>query len=337
MNCSYCFLKKQSRSIQDSFCRWDDLLAFLNSAPTGDRLTVILASGELSLRPYLIETAYVNIKKLERIKDIEIEFGMYTNGTNMGPILDFLDKGILSIEHTSLSWDGIKNTKVRTPKDIIKYDDAYFNNMIKTIGSSKYKDNMVIRSALTLQMLKNIDDTLHHLYISGCRNWEYYYLIDNDEYRKNEFISLFTTALEIMYKYKDKGMNIFNLNLSDYYKSDNKCKKVWCNCLEDSIDISMDGKVLPCGSYSDIYRYETPEQDFDDISIPFNESRIALLNKRNCIDCNKCDFISCGNLHCVECSRMVEYRAGKSFQYKATQPCKLRDIERETYFRKVKK
>ena len=201
------------------------------------------------------------------------------------------------------------------------------------IGKSDFADKIVIRSALTSNLLENIGPSLDFLNATGCKNWEYYYLIDNDEYRSEKFQDDFRKALVYIYDAQSRGINVYNIKSMEEYYSDTKpVKKLWCKSLDDSIDISIEGKVLPCGSYSNNYRYGAPDECFADIREPFNEVILRNANLHNCINCQKCKYQDCGNLHCVECSRMVSYRNGKSFEYKATQPCVLRTIEREKYF-----
>lgn len=330
LNCSYCFLKNETRKDKSVFTRWDDLLNFLKRAPLGEELIVNLASGELSLRPSLIEKAYSEFKKIERYVDTKVKLGLYTNGTNIDVVLKYLEDGILDPSYTSLSWDGIDNS--RTRQGLSGNNNDLLKQAIVKIGKSRFADKFLIRSALTRNLLDNIEATLGFLDLAGCKNWEYYYLIDNDEYRDKKFQEDFTKALTIIYD-RQHNLNIFNVNSMDRYYSDtNGVKKLWCKSLDDSIDISIEGKILPCGSYSNNYKYGVPKTDFDDINDYFNESKIKELNNHNCLNCQKCQYQTCGNLHCVECSRMVSYRAGDSFDYKATQPCALRTIEREKYF-----
>lgn len=336
MDCKYCFLTEESKHNSKAFDRWDELLKFLKTVPLGEQVSINLSSGELSMQPELIRTAYEKLKKIERYKDTKLVFGMYTNGTNIDEILNLLDEGILDSRYTSMSWDGVTNTLGRTPIDIRRYKDSYFNNAVKKIGYSKHGDEFVIRSALTFDLLENIEFTLYHLYESGCANWEYYYLIDNDDYRKQSFQTLFRKALQYMYKYKKLGLNIYNLSSMDkYYSGDGSNKGLWCKCLTDSMDISLDGKVLPCGSYASNYKYAFPHPEiFDDISKPFDEKKLRQISCDNCLECTTCDYAHCRNKHCVECSRMVHYRNGNSFDFKSKQPCQLRDIEREEYLRR---
>jgi hypothetical protein len=325
-------LTEDARKSNDRFNRFDELLNFLIDAPLAQDVLINVSSGELSLFPDLIETAYNKLKKIERYKDTSVKFGLYTNGSNIEAILDLLDRGILDPKYTSMSWDGIFGSTIRESKSS-KYNDSLFNKAIESIGRSKYKDDILIRSALTSTLLLHQKQSIEYLIDCGCSNWEYYFLIDNDEYRDPIFLDIFEKELNSLYKYNGNGINIFNINsMLEFYSTSTAKKRLWCRSLYNSIEIDVYGKILPCGSYSNGYKYKPPSIDFDDISQKYDPAKIERINIDNCIKCHQCNHANCGNLHCIECARLIPYRTGDIFEYKASQPCKIRNIERKLYY-----
>jgi sulfatase maturation enzyme AslB (radical SAM superfamily) len=315
-NCDYCFLTKKAINTRSSFTRWDDLLIFLQNAPLEDEIVIMLVSGELSIRHKLVENAYNKIKKIERLRDVKVSFGMYSNGTDMRFILDLLDRGILNPKYTSISWDGINNSHRCTDKQAIKL----INNNILLLGKSRFKDTVLIRSALTTDYLDHIDETLKFINESGCTNWEYYVLIDNKEYTpitiytsdKNtiRFHEALDNALVKMFSNKIKPYNYNLIKNSDNTPPLTE-KKSWCR-IGNSIDISKTGKILPCGAFTKQFKYPYPSIHFDDLLDKFNQEKINHIIKEECFDknltCMDLDPEPCNETYCTECPRLVKYR-----------------------------
>lgn len=327
-DCDYCFLTKEARRSKDSFNRWDDLLKFLENIPLKDELIITLVSGELSIRHKLVEKAYYSIKKLERIRDIKISFGMYSNGTDMEYILNLLERGILNPKYTAISWDGVYNSHRCHDKQTINL----INNHLLQLGKSRFR-NILVRSALTTDYLDHIDETLDFINKSGLTNWEYYYLIDNIEYTPcgginsddnvYQFQFSFDKALPKMFTNKIKP---YNYTLIDRMVKEKwpplTAKKSWCR-MGDSIDISINGKILPCGAFCKQFKYPYPKIKFDDLLDQFNQDKINNIIQTECFD--KSDLCithtesakndetnyhsyECDSSYCRECPRLIKYK-----------------------------
>ena len=360
-NCYYCFLTKQARNSRKNFTRWDDLLTFLKNAPLEDEIVIILVSGELSIRHKLVENAYNQIKKIKRIKDVKISFGIYSNGTDMSFILDLLERGILNPKYVSISWDGVYNSHRCKDKTSIKL----INGHILQLGKSRFKDKVLLRSALTTDYLDHIDETLDFINNSGCTNWEYYYLIDNIEYtpcggidsddNAYQFQFSFDKALPKMFTNKIKPYNYILIDRMVKEKWPPLIsKKSWCN-IGNSIDISIDGKILPCGAFCKQFKYPYPKIKFDDLLDPFNQDKINNIIQIECFDksdlCiqhtesvknNEMNYHSyeCDSSYCRECPRLIKY---KTFDiknphsdtiddfYKTATLCCLHWMEKDVY------
>lgn len=331
--CDYCFLTEEARERTDKFTKYDELLKYLESAPLDKNLVIYFVCGELSFFYDELVKAYKQIKKLERSRDVKIKFGIYTNGSKMGNILDLLDRGILSPEYTNLSWDGIYSASTTRQCKDPYYDDSIFNSNIKLLGESKYKDSVLIRSALTLKSIHYFEESVKYMIECGCTKWEYYLLIDCEDYRDKKFLDIFKYTLERLYGYTDK-INIYNISsMEDIVRKNTgnfTDKKVWCGDKETSLDIDINGDILLCGSFSDTCRYSHNDSKLWNINEPFDEKVLYGMHSR-CSDCHKCDYTHCENMHCSECARLVQYREQGDFSYKASQPCKVRDIERILY------
>lgn len=319
-DCYYCFIEQNKRKEKKKFSRWNDLRAFLNKLDLADSPIINLATGELSLFPELVIEAVKEIRKLERIKDVKFRFGLYTNGSKMSNIIKLIDEGYLDEKLVFLSWDSV-----------FDFDGLHTNTTNMCINEiSMSGRDILVRSALTEVLLDTIDSCLSLLINNNIKRWEYYMLIDEPKYNTSEFKEKFKKFLDTLYKYKDK-IEIWNIkSMHDYYS--NPQNHLWCTNIHKSIMISINGKILPCGSYTDYYRY-TNDIDIELKDILDNtfdyEKDITNMMMRNCKLQNECH--ECKNNHCVECAKSINFRTGNTAQEKAFQQCDLRTIERKYY------
>lgn len=340
LSCSYCFLTDEQRHSEEVFSKWDSLLGMLRQLDLADDLIVNLASGELSLRPKLIVEACKWLKKIERTKDTKLHFGMYTNGTNISPIIDLIERGILDVHETSLSWDGMASRWTRNRnhycKPLVEKD---YLSIISKIAAADNAKNMNIRTAITSEFLQKdvYTESLEYLAKSGIRNWEYYFLMDNDDYRDPMVQEKFEAFLDYLYTMRN-DLNIFNLNNIEkhYGKPIAVRDKSWCsNRTMKSIDISPDGEVFPCGLFSlhGKYAYAGSGIQMND----FSEDALEEMSCKECKDCDSClKHFDCKYTHCVECNRIPKFRKGDTDEYKFAQLCGMRKIEYEAYKKRVK-
>ena len=347
LNCTYCFLSQESRLENTEFTRFDDLYNFLLTVNLDKLVKVNLASGELTLKPSLVRKVCRVFRKVERVRDVVFQFGMYSNGTNPDVLISLLRDGTFTPGLTSVSWDGIASEVTRNNYNhSYTIDDGMIN--INKIYGSGYANDIVVRTAITkdllyLNSLERAVPLVQFLeFYTKVINWEYYFLLDDDDYRNPNLIPYFKNFIDQcigLYRASNYRLKIYNMRKLDETYSNTlpdiaREKKLWCHSIDGAIDITIDGKVTQCGSFTPNYVYGFKNLDmFDDISQPFNESKIIQIAMDNCINCKKCDFMNCGNKHCHECSRIIPYRWGSDFEYKAKQVCALRTVEREEFLK----
>jgi sulfatase maturation enzyme AslB (radical SAM superfamily) len=321
---------------RNCFSRYDDLINYIQTLPLGDNLNIVFCGCEPSLVCNEIENAYKRIKRVEKYIDVNVNFGLYTNGTNIEQVLALVDKGILKCDISNVSWDGIYSaSKSRKSKNSL-YNDNFFNNKIKLLGQSGYGQDILVRSAVSLNTIDHLSKSLLYLLEQGCKKWEYYFLTDCDDYRTTEFALKFEQQLitisEIYNKHK---FDFFNLYLMYHAKNivpnelKHNVKFIGCGSLGETLNIDYDGSVYPCGFYCP----SCSNHDsccFGDISGEFdvNKMKKFISQYKNQ---PLCDFKNCDNFQCFECPEVVKYRQGETFEYKSSQICGIRTLETEIF------
>jgi len=316
LNCDYCFVKKEYRKDTSFFDRYDDLAYYITSMNLSGTLPIIMCGGELSLFPEKLKAACIRIKRAERYSDLKISFTIYTNGYNLQPILDLLDEGIINT--VNLSWDGLNNSARNKSVSELRF----ISNM-KLISGRK---DVVVRTAVTKNNIYTLYNTAKFIEECGVINWEYYFLMDYEEYTKEYFHNQFKEELKNIHTLKK--LTIYNFSHMD--KSYNgtigtmHIKKNFCTSPGNFLSIGIDGKVTGCGICSSpecIYSEE--ETNYHDLLDGYNPHKI-MDSLKKCISSDKCDYLHCKNLHCTGC----QYTEGK---HTYPQLCGLRHIERIAY------
>ena len=345
LSCSYCFLTDEQRHSDATFCKWDSLLHMLGQLDLADDLIVNLASGELSLRPKLIAEACKWLKKIERTKETHLHFGLYTNGTNIDSIIELIEDGILDVNETSLSWDGLASRWTRNKNyycpPLIESD---YMKIIDKISASPIARNMNVRTAITREFLERdvYIESLEYLAHAGVKNWEYYFIMDNDDYRDLEIQDKFEVFIDYLYKIRG-DLSVFNLDHieSHYAKKSAIRDKSWCsNKTMKSIDISPDGHIFPCGLFSlkGKYAYDGNEDISLNDPIDTIKKSVDEMSCKECKESTSClSYKECKYTHCVECNRIPKFRKGNTDEYRFAQLCGMRKIEYDSYMKRVNK
>lgn len=340
-DCSYCFQRKDAKNCMDKLTRLNELVEFIKTLPLKEELLISI-TGEPSLFCDVIENLYKRIKKVERHKDTRIKFGTFTNGTNIEGILSLINKDILDVHSCKFSWDGVESSKTR-PSKIAGQDSTFFNRKLLILGQSKFSKDILVRTALHPDTIDTLYESVKFLLLTGCRKWEYYFLTDCEGYRTNEFIYKLGYQLEriakLYYEYPDfQYYNWDRLYYTEVLLPDihGKLKSIGCGHLGETIYISKEGEVFPCGFFSQDCKYCDTKLCFGDIKDPFNPKAMDSFTKdyqHQLI----CDYQNCKNLQCFECPGLVKHRTEGDLKYKTTQVCRARDKERETFLSNHKK
>jgi MoaA/NifB/PqqE/SkfB family radical SAM enzyme len=335
LDCEYCFQKYDTKTIDNKFDKYDDMINLLSKLPLDEDLEFKVTGGEPSLFCDDIRYAYKKLSKLERMKDIKINFTTISNGTNMEGLIELMDEGVLRSWGCKYSWDGIfSSSNSRKPKNK-KYDNLFFNNKLSIIGRSRYKDDILIRIALTPNTVDTLYDSFKYALDNGCNKLEYYYLTDCEEYRDLKFIEKATAQLEkiatLKLEYNFTYSNWDALYFTEYCldKEKDRLRSIACRHLGRSLYIEMDGKIAPCGFFSKDAVFNGCELYMGSIEEGFYRDKV-----KSFIDQYKevpmCYNTQCSSLHCFECPATNLFRTG-NMQNKLYQTCVLRNIEREIF------
>ena len=333
LDCSYCYIEKDYRKKVRIFDKYNDLIRVISSLELDDNLNIILCGNEPSLYCNDIFDIYKKLKKIERNINSKIEFGLYTNGTNLEGIINLLDKGVLSSEVTNFSWDGIKSSITRKSINI-SFNDKFFNDKVKLLGNSKFRDKLLVRTSIHPDIIDHLYDSVLFLLENGCTKWEYYFLTDCEDYRDINFINKFKEQLEkisILYtKYRFDYYNRTNFINSRYSKK--RYKSIGCN-IGHTLGISIDGVIYPCGFFTNGCKYCDNNYIIGDIYTGLDKNKLDNFVNEYTNQQDMCNFYECSNKQCVECLHPIKYRPGKDIKYKSTQVCLLRDAETEIFIR----
>lgn len=339
LDCEYCFQKYDTKTKYGYFDKYDDLLKFLIKLPLNNKFEIKLTGGEVSLYPDQIRLAYKNLKKIERYKDTEVRFTTISNGTNMNALIELFDEGILDPWGSKISWDGIYGaSKSRKPKNKL-YTDDYFNDQIRLLAESKFKDKVLVRTALT----KNTIDDLYLSYLflkyNGCTKWEYYYLTDAEYYKYHYFTEKFRLFLTQLiydnYCTNNNPLKIQNIETMIYvneilpHNEKNRLRSISCRHLGTSLYISMNGDIYPCGYFSDDAVYDDDKLCIGNIFEGFDRIKMDNFSKEY-FQPAMCTNKNCKLYQCFECPAVAKYRKGH-LQDKLMQACELRHIENNVY------
>ena len=338
LDCVYCFQQHDVKTRHNKFIYFDELVSFLSKLPLDNDLEFKITGGEPSLFIDEIRYAYKKLKKLERYKDTHINFTTISNGTNMNGLISLMDEGILRSWGCKFSWDGLYSaSKSRHPKNINIYNDEYFNDKIKILGSSKYNKDILVRIALTPDTVNDLYDSFKFALDNGCKKLEYYYLTDCESYKDKNFISTAKEQFEKIALLKQNYDFVYSnwdaLFFSEYCldKTKDKLRSISCRHLGRFLYIEQNGKIAPCGFFSNDSVFDKTKLYIGDIFNGFYKDKIEwFINQYKQIP--MCYNINCNNLHCFECPATALYRKG-NMANKLYQTCSLRSIERNIFLK----
>ena len=261
--------------------------------------------------PDRVRRAVKEIRKIERQKPLSIIFTLLTNGDNPDNILSLIDDGYIANKSSVLSYDGV--------------DDIFHH--YSELGIKKLSSHMAtVATALDYRSMMNIEDTLDKMILYGTNSWEYYYLIDNKEYYEKEFLDIFRDDfLPTVYKYSD-SLKINNIDrIKDNINKPMYEKQLWCN-QKNTLDISIDGYIYPCGLLTDACKYNTI--DITGIALDSTnkeiEEYLVGMKRKYCM-VNTCNYKDCKAYHCRECNIC------NISKHRFNQQCALRQLELDAY------
>lgn len=340
LKCTYCFQKPETKETDDCFNDFKSLRKFVSGLPLSDYVEFKITGGESSLYPDRIRNAYKELKKIERENPVRCIFSTISNGTNMQTLINLMNDGILHPDYCKISYDGIYSA---SKSRLVKFDkyqdpDQYFNNQIKILGNSKYRDRVLIRTALTNETIDNLDESLEFILSTGCRKWEYYYISDYEDYKNSNFIRKFIDKLnKIVDIYNKIPFNFYNITSYKYFMNhqDKDYRLTKCRHLGRFLYIGTDGKIYPCGYFSPDGYYSEERFEIGDIYNGFNQERIKAFAEEyeQKPSCSIASDKKCQLYHCFECPAVSHYRK-KHMMHRLQQQCIMRGIE-HSIFREI--
>jgi hypothetical protein len=336
LDCIYCFQQHDIKTINQRFEIYKDTVKFLSHPliTFADKLEVKITGGEPSLYAKDIYKAYREFKKLERYKQTNTYFTSIFNGTKIEDMISLMDDGVLDSYGCKLSWDGIYSSSKSRLTKIAKYDDEYFRNVVKTLGKSKYGKDVLVRIALTPNTIDDIVDSFIFALDCGCDKIEYYYLTDCEEYRTVEFRDKFRKVLDQLIELKIKrNFNWANWETLEFASllnpEEDRLRAINCRHLGKMLYIEQNGKIAPCGFFSNDALFKGCNLYIGDVYNGFYKEILSdFISQYK--EAPMCNETQCANLHCFECPAVNLFRNGH-MQEKLYQTCFMRSLERKCF------
>lgn len=317
MACSYCYLRGDT-NVKKKFDRWDDLFRLLSNINIDNNLTIGLTTGELFLDNTVdyIYNAVCKLNKISRFSNTNILYRLYSNGSNAKNILSIFD--YIGYDNTmiSISYDGIKSSRV------FKYEKSInILNELDILAKSKYHNKIIIRYALH-KNIQNMFDTFKLVYDLGFKNIEYYTVNNYDIYRSNEYIAEFTAQLyKTLDYFNGSDFKIYNINKYNNLETPRRL----CN-YGNTLAIDLYGRVTICplSFGGDVIDQTTIDlSEYHKLPELYNKFQNEFIIDRSKLDCNICN-----NQLCEEC---CSFRSIPNSENRLYQQCKLRHSELAVY------
>ena len=315
--------KYHAQEFQD-FQNLEKLLMIL---PFEDRVDVTITGGEITLRPDCFMNVAKVFKKVERIRDVKFELCVVTNGTNMDVVYDWCDRKIICPHKTAISWDGIYSaSKSRLTKG--KYDDEFFKNVIKKLGTTKYNHDICVTPAITPMTLPDLAESYKFCLENNVFNFGYYFIHEANYHGvefADEFRKQLTEIAKLYLEYSNKGEELYYYNWQLIYTKRKMPKNFFlCSKLGNNYHIDINGDIYPCIYFGDHKTFKVGS-----LTDGINEEKLKQFEKEFLV-LPLCNHRKCGNLQCTECpaSNLVH---NKSLSKRFCNLCSILPIETQIY------
>lgn len=309
------------------FQDFQNLEKLLMVLPFEDRVDVTITGGEITLRPDCFMNVAKIFKKVERRRDVKFELCVVTNGTNMEVVYDWCDKKIICPHKTAISWDGVYSaSKSRLTKG--KYDDEFFKNVVKKLGTTKYNHDICVTPAITPMTLPDLSESYKFCLENNVFNFGYYFIHEANYHGKefaDEFRKQLTEIAKLYLEYSEKGEELYYYNWQLIYTKRKMPKNFFlCSKLGNNYHIDINGDIYPCIYFGDhrIFKVGDLKNGIDYEKLKQFEKEFLVLPL--------CNHRNCGNLQCTECpaSNLVH---NKSLSKRFCNLCGILPIETEIY------
>lgn len=309
MNCYYCHETLDSKNNGKSFNKFNDLEKFILSLPIGDKLHLALTGGEVTLSENTVLEMFNMCKRIEQQIDVRIYPKITTNGTKIGKLLEWFDKGYLNDYNCAFSWDGLYSAS--KSRKIKVFNDEYFQNAIKIIGRNNH-NRITVTFAITPDTIDDLYDSLKYCYDNNVLNFNYYFIHEGN-YDNEELLKKFTEQLEKVARFI---VDVFNngkiIYLHNWKLLMNKQKSNYpfylCAKLGQSYHVDVDGTIYPCVYFGDHQAFpigdickgldETKVNDFCNQYLTYPKCPFKTCNCYQCSECMASNYVHNGNMSC---------------------------------------
>ena len=327
LHCCYCHQLGEYKYHAQEFQDFQNLEKLLMILPFEDRVDVTITGGEITLRPDCFMNVAKVFKKVERIRDVKFELCVVTNGTNMDVVYDWCDKKIICPHKTAISWDGIYSaSKSRLTKG--KYDDEFFKNVIKKLGTTKYNHDICVTPAITPMTLPDLAESYKFCLENNVFNFGYYFIHEANYHGvefADEFRKQLTEIAKLYLEYSNKGEELYYYNWQLIYTKRKMPKNFFlCSKLGNNYHIDINGDIYPCIYFGDHKTFKVGS-----LTDGINEEKLKQFEKEFLV-LPLCNHRKCGNLQCTECpaSNLVH---NKSLSKRFCNLCSILPIETQIY------
>ena len=327
LNCVYCHQLFDDKNDTRRFIDCHNLEQFLLSIPLDTHVDVTITGGEITLAPDCFMNVVDVLKKVERKRDVRFDICVVTNGTNMSVVYEWCHKGIVRPDKVAISWDGLYSaSKSRLTKG--RYNDEFFQDVIKELGKSRYNEDIAVTIAITPQTLPDLYESFKFCFDNNAFNVGYYFIheadYDNEEFRKEFKIQIEKIAQLVVEKLNQGDeISYYNWQLINTKRLNPK-RFFMCGKLGKNYHIDTNGDIYPCIYFGDhkVYKLGSLEDGLDNF--------LLKAFTREYLVYPKCKFKTCNCVQCSECpaSNLVHnHSLGKRF----CNLCQLLPIENEIY------
>lgn len=320
-NCTYCFEGNKGKNV---FTQEKELLSLLKTLEFEDKVRFRFFGGEMFLYPDRVESIYKEIKKIERYKETQFEFGFITNGSIINDkMIKMFNRNIFTMRNSKISWDGIHSSITRKIDKRSSDFDEYMRNNILLLSQWCGEDVLVSMAILP--------ENIHTLYDSYkfirkyYNSFEYYLIFDiNNLYRYEDKDFLFTFKQELKNIFMDYKQWICQLHNYELFKGTYNYSR--CDSLGRQLYIHSNGDIYSCALLKEMDTFSLSNTKIGslndntlDLSISENIKNNVYIDENSyCKDCNYKKFCSTCPLekqyfkdHCDHCPikklRQVEY------------------------------
>ena len=327
MRCCFCHQLYGDKYSPKSFEDFEGLEKLLMELPLAETVDVTVTGGEITVCPTVMEDVWKVLRKVMRKREVKFDVCIITNGTNMDIIYDWCKRKLIVPHKTGISWDGLYSaSKSRLISG--KYNDLYFQDVIKTLGKSCYNESIGVMTAITPMTIKDLTDSYKFCLENGVYNWGYYYIHEAD-YSNEAFQEEFRKQIETVGKLFIDALN--NGKDANYYNwqllYSRRRRPLWfyrCAKLGNNIHVDYDGGIYPCIYFGDHRAFK-----LGSLKDGIDKALLKQFEREYMVE-PTCSFKTCGCFQCTECPASC-FVHNKSLAKRFCNQCSLLKIESEVY------